>query len=215
MTEWMKGNELEKRSAVGDLGGTMRLGAYKAALRRAPRSPRSTVRRISPSATATVTKSMSTTRIAWNHAGWSLSACRRTASCRKRWNTLTIRGSSASSTIRTEVPSARSASAVCELHRRSCRTEPAGLRRPPENGCERPGLSAGSFALNICDEFGRRSRPQKHHRDRITRLRRWRMRRPHDQAVRLRKDAHHRRILFAEALDDGIIFTSRQHSGPT
>ena len=32
MTEWMKGNELEKRNAVGDLGGTMRLGAYKAAL---------------------------------------------------------------------------------------------------------------------------------------------------------------------------------------
>jgi CTP synthase len=32
MTEWMKGNELEKREANGDLGGTMRLGAYKALL---------------------------------------------------------------------------------------------------------------------------------------------------------------------------------------
>jgi len=32
MTEWLKGNELEKRNAAGDLGGTMRLGAYKAAL---------------------------------------------------------------------------------------------------------------------------------------------------------------------------------------
>ncbi len=32
MTEWLKGNELEKRSAAGDLGGTMRLGAYQAAL---------------------------------------------------------------------------------------------------------------------------------------------------------------------------------------
>ena len=32
MTEWMKGNELEKRSEVGDLGGTMRLGSYEAAL---------------------------------------------------------------------------------------------------------------------------------------------------------------------------------------
>ncbi|GIK48102.1 MAG: CTP synthase [Hyphomonadaceae bacterium] len=32
MTEWMRGNELEKRQANGDLGGTMRLGAYKAAL---------------------------------------------------------------------------------------------------------------------------------------------------------------------------------------
>ena len=28
MTEWMKGNQLEKREASGDLGGTMRLGAY-------------------------------------------------------------------------------------------------------------------------------------------------------------------------------------------
>jgi CTP synthase len=32
MTEWMKGNELEIRKAGGDLGGTMRLGAYDAAL---------------------------------------------------------------------------------------------------------------------------------------------------------------------------------------
>ncbi|WP_135210164.1 CTP synthase [Vitreimonas flagellata] len=32
MTEWLKGNELEKRSKAGDLGGTMRLGAYTAAL---------------------------------------------------------------------------------------------------------------------------------------------------------------------------------------
>ena len=32
MTEWLKGNELEKRNAAGDMGGTMRLGAYKAAL---------------------------------------------------------------------------------------------------------------------------------------------------------------------------------------
>ncbi|MCQ0988478.1 CTP synthase [Jiella marina] len=33
MTEWLKGNELEKRAAKGDLGGTMRLGAYKAHLK--------------------------------------------------------------------------------------------------------------------------------------------------------------------------------------
>jgi CTP synthase len=33
MTEWMRGNTLEKRLANGDLGGTMRLGAYDAALR--------------------------------------------------------------------------------------------------------------------------------------------------------------------------------------
>ncbi|WP_343315679.1 CTP synthase [Brucella sp. BE17] len=33
MTEWLKGNMLEKRAAAGDLGGTMRLGAYDAALK--------------------------------------------------------------------------------------------------------------------------------------------------------------------------------------
>ncbi|CDX24259.1 CTP synthase [Mesorhizobium sp. WSM4935] len=32
MTEWLKGNMLEKRRATGDLGGTMRLGAYQADL---------------------------------------------------------------------------------------------------------------------------------------------------------------------------------------
>jgi CTP synthase len=34
MTEWVRGNALEKRSADGDLGGTMRLGAYPAMLKR-------------------------------------------------------------------------------------------------------------------------------------------------------------------------------------
>jgi len=33
MTEWMKGNELEIRKQGGDLGGTMRLGAFEAALK--------------------------------------------------------------------------------------------------------------------------------------------------------------------------------------
>ncbi len=37
MTEWLKGNELEKRRAGGDLGGTMRLGAYPAILARGSR----------------------------------------------------------------------------------------------------------------------------------------------------------------------------------
>ena len=37
MTEWMKGNELQKRGNNGDLGGTMRLGAYPALLQRGSR----------------------------------------------------------------------------------------------------------------------------------------------------------------------------------
>jgi len=32
LTEWLRGNELEKRTSGGDLGGTMRLGAYQASL---------------------------------------------------------------------------------------------------------------------------------------------------------------------------------------
>jgi CTP synthase len=37
MTEWLKGNELQIRAAGGDLGGTMRLGAYDAVLSRGSR----------------------------------------------------------------------------------------------------------------------------------------------------------------------------------
>jgi CTP synthase len=37
MTEWMKGNELQTRGLNGDLGGTMRLGAYPAILQRGSR----------------------------------------------------------------------------------------------------------------------------------------------------------------------------------
>jgi len=33
MTEWLSGNQLQTRSEAGDLGGTMRLGAYNAALK--------------------------------------------------------------------------------------------------------------------------------------------------------------------------------------
>ncbi len=32
MTEWLRGNDLERRTAAGDLGGTMRLGAYDCAI---------------------------------------------------------------------------------------------------------------------------------------------------------------------------------------
>ncbi|MGA7490214.1 MAG: CTP synthase [Xanthobacteraceae bacterium] len=38
MTEWMKGNELQKRGIGNDLGGTMRLGAYPALLQRGSRA---------------------------------------------------------------------------------------------------------------------------------------------------------------------------------
>jgi CTP synthase len=37
MTEWMRGNELEQREENGNLGGTMRLGAYAANLAKGSR----------------------------------------------------------------------------------------------------------------------------------------------------------------------------------
>lgn len=37
MTEWVRGDQLEKRAAEGDLGGTMRLGAYPASLAKGSR----------------------------------------------------------------------------------------------------------------------------------------------------------------------------------
>ncbi|GLK52336.1 CTP synthase [Maricaulis virginensis] len=37
LTEWTRGNEIETRSAAGDLGGTMRLGAYPAVLKEGSR----------------------------------------------------------------------------------------------------------------------------------------------------------------------------------
>jgi CTP synthase len=40
MTEWMKGNELQRRGIQGELGGTMRLGAYPALLQRGSRASR-------------------------------------------------------------------------------------------------------------------------------------------------------------------------------
>src|SRR5690606_37447426 len=33
MTEWIRGEQIEKRAAGGDLGGTMRVGAYEARLK--------------------------------------------------------------------------------------------------------------------------------------------------------------------------------------
>ena len=70
MTEWLRGNELEKRSKAGDLGGTMRLGAYPAALNRGSRVSRSMAARPRfPSATAIATRSTPPTRTASSSTG--------------------------------------------------------------------------------------------------------------------------------------------------
>ena len=78
----------EARGADGDLGGTMRLGAYPAALDpRQPRSPRFTARPRSPSATATATRSTPPTRAGSSSTACASPACRPTACCRRSSNT--------------------------------------------------------------------------------------------------------------------------------
>ena len=61
MTEWLKGNALEKRRNDGDLGGTMRLGAYPHALNRAAVCAASTAAKRYLNATAIATRSTQTT----------------------------------------------------------------------------------------------------------------------------------------------------------
>ena len=81
ITEWMSEEGLQKRAADGDLGGTMRLGAYAGEARPATASRRRIYGgdRRSASATATATRSTSTTATRWRRAGWSSRACRPTA----------------------------------------------------------------------------------------------------------------------------------------
>ena len=97
MTEWMRGNELEQRSANGDLGGTMRLGAYDAVL-----DPESRVAEIygatrSASATATAMRSTSPIATRWRRRACGFPACRPTDCCRRSSKSPIIRGSSACS----------------------------------------------------------------------------------------------------------------------
>ena len=128
MTEWMKGNELEKREANGDLGGTMRLGAYKAQLAKGSR----------------VAEIYGSTEISERHrhryevnmryrnkleaAGLRFSGVspRRTAAgnCRDPGASL-VRGRTVSS--RAQVPALRTASLVRIVHRSRGRTEQARL----------------------------------------------------------------------------------------
>jgi CTP synthase len=78
ITEWMGAEGLEKREAGGDLGGTMRLGAYPARL-----------------AGNSHAASMLTIALHWRRADLYFRGCRRTASFLKSSNAPIIPGSSA------------------------------------------------------------------------------------------------------------------------
>ena len=100
ITEWMSEEGLQKRAADGDLGGTMRLGAYPAKLdgnsvvrsiygeRPDQRAPPPPLRGQHP-----------LPRRAREHAACCSPACRPTTSCPRSSSGRTIRGSSASSSI--------------------------------------------------------------------------------------------------------------------
>ncbi len=101
LTEWARGNEVERRVAGGDLGGTMRLGAFPAVLAADSLVSRNLRRRHrdQASGTAIASRSTSITGTSWRRRGCASPACRQTESCRRSWNCPAIPGSSACSTI--------------------------------------------------------------------------------------------------------------------
>ena len=100
MTEWMKGNELEKRQTNGNLGGTMRLGAYDAVLARGSKVAEIYGTTRSPSATATATRSTRATATSSRPPACASQASRRTGCCLRSSRSPTIPGSSACSSTR-------------------------------------------------------------------------------------------------------------------
>ena len=148
LTEWLKGNELEKRAANGDLGGTMRLGAYPARLAPGQQGrARSTARPRSPSATATATRSTRPTATGSRSAACASPGCRPTASCRRSSSTRTIPGSSACSSTRS---SSRGPSS---------RTRCSRLRRG-RGGAVAAGLGARPLSMSLIEnEQAKLTRP--------------------------------------------------------
>ena len=93
ITEWMSEEGLQQRAADGDLGGTMRLGAYPAT------RGQSTARTRSASAIAIATRSTSTTRTRSKRPASCSRACRPTTSCPRLSSDPTGAGSSGCSSI--------------------------------------------------------------------------------------------------------------------
>ena len=100
LTEWARGNEMERRVEGGDLGGTMRLGAYPAELAKG-----SLVSAMYDEAGLIHERHRHRYEVnvryreSSRRRGCASPACRRTASCRRLSNCRGIPGSSASSSI--------------------------------------------------------------------------------------------------------------------
>jgi CTP synthase len=119
-----------RREAGGDLGGTMRLGAYEAQL-----AGNSHVAAIYDATTISERhRHRYEVNVAYREAleqgGLRFWACRPMACCPKSSSARTIRSSSACSSTPNQEPSVRSASAVQGLHRRGGQAGPSGLIEP-------------------------------------------------------------------------------------
>ena len=145
MTEWIKGNQIEKRAANGDLGGTMRLGAYPAHLR-----PGTKVHEIYDQ---DVISERHRHRYEVNvnykdrleQVGPALLrhvARRHPAGDRRDPGPSLVHRRAVPS--RAEIPAVRAASAVHLVHRRRQEPEPAGLADPAGYG---PAIREGPFAV--------------------------------------------------------------------
>ena len=128
MTEWLKGNELQKRTANGDLGGTMRLGAYAAALQRGSRI--ADIYGVDRNLRAPPPSLRGQHRLQGPPRAARHALCRHVAR-RRAAGDHRIRGPSLvhrrAVSPRAEVAAVRAAPAVLVVHRRGGGAEPAGL----------------------------------------------------------------------------------------
>ena len=146
MTEWMKGNELQKRGLNGDLGGTMRLGAYPAVL--AARLAR--CRHLSghgnfraPSPSLRGQHRLQGSAGPARHALFRKLARRAIAGDHRVRRSSVVHRRAISS--RAEIAPVRAASAVLILHRRGRGAEPAGVILSVIPGCGRSPASPESI----------------------------------------------------------------------
>ena len=88
LTEWARGNEIERRREGGDQGGTMRLGAYPAVLARAAWCGKSMTGAPDDRGTPPppLRGERALTARCWRRPACGSPACRPTACCRRSWN---------------------------------------------------------------------------------------------------------------------------------
>ena len=100
MTEWADGETLEKRGLDGDMGGTMRLGAFEAYLKEDSRVAEIYGTRVISERHRHRYEVIWVIAKCWKIRGWFSPACRPMACCRRLSKYPSIRGILACSFIR-------------------------------------------------------------------------------------------------------------------